>query len=71
MSRLRTRPGIPAQLLVNVLHLNERRAAGLHRRAQLQAETLRRTAELHSPAQSDLLTTVHHAVRSSIQAIVG
>ena len=71
VSRLRTRHGIPAQLLVNVLDLTERRAAELHRRARLQAETRRRTAELHSRAKSDLLATLSHEVRTPIQAIVG
>ena len=71
VSRLRTRHGIPAQLLVNVLDLTERRAAERHRRARLQAETRRRTAELHSRAKSDLLATLSHEVRTPIQAIVG
>ena len=71
VSRLRTRPGIPAQDIVNVLDLTERRAAERHRRARLQAETRRRTAELHSRAKSDLLAALSHEVRTPIQAIVG
>jgi signal transduction histidine kinase len=71
VSRLRTRRGIPAQLIVNVLDLTERRAAERHRRARLQAETRRRTAEIHSRAKSDLLAALSHEVRTPIQAIVG
>lgn len=71
MSQLRGHDGGPAQYIVNVLDLTERRAAERHRRALLEAETARRTAEELSHAKSELLAAVGHEVRTPIQAIVG
>lgn len=71
VSLLHDREGDPAQYVVNVFDLTERRAAERHRRARLEAETARRTAEEHSRAKSDLLAAVGHEARTPIQAIVG
>ena len=71
MSLLHGHDGGPAQYIVNVLDLTERRAAERHRRALLEAETARRTAEELSHAKSELLAAVGHEVRTPIQAIVG
>ena len=48
VSLLPARNGHPAQYVVNVFDLTERRAAERDRRARLEAETARRTAEEHS-----------------------
>ncbi|KAB7744303.1 GAF domain-containing protein [Nostocoides sp. F2B08] len=71
MSLLHGHDGGPAQYIVNVLDLTERRAAERHRRALLEAETARRTAEELSHVKSELLAAVGHEVRTPIQAIVG
>lgn len=71
ISLLRGRDGGPAQYVVNVLDLTERRAAESDRRARLEAETARRTAEELSHAKSELLAAVGHEARTPIQAIVG
>lgn len=63
--------GEAARYVVNVLDLTERRAAERERRARLQAETARRTAEDASHAKSELLAAVGHEARTPIQAIVG
>lgn len=70
-SLLRDREGSPLRYVVNVLDLTERRAAERERRARLQAETARRTAEELSHAKSELLAAVGHEARTPIQAIVG
>ena len=70
-SLLHDRDGAPAQYVVNVFDLTERRAAERHRRARLRAETARRTAEELSRAKSQLLAAVGHEARTPIQAIVG
>lgn len=71
VSRLHARDGSPARYIVNVLDLTERRAAEQHRRARLEAETARRTAEQLSHAKSELLAALGHEARTPIQAIVG
>lgn len=71
VSLLHGRDGAPAQYVVNVFDLTERRAAERHRRARLKAETARRTAEELSHAKSQLLAAVGHEARTPIQAIVG
>lgn len=71
VSQLRGRDGSPAQYVVNVLDLTERRAAERDRRARLEAETARRTAEELAHARSELLAAVGHEARTPIQAIVG
>ena len=71
VSLLRGRDGTPAQYVVNVFDLTERRAAEADRRARLEAETARRTAEDLAHARSDLLAAVGHEARTPIQAIVG
>jgi PAS domain S-box-containing protein len=71
VSLLHGRDGAPAQYVVNVFDLTERRAAERHRRARLEAETARRTAEELSHAKSQLLAAVGHEARTPIQAIVG
>lgn len=65
------RDGTPARYVVNVLDLTERRAAERDRRARLEAETARRTAEELSQAKSELMAAVGHEARTPIQAIVG
>ncbi len=71
VSLLHARDGGRAQYVVNVFDLTERRAAEQHRRARLEAETARRTAEQLSHAKSELLAAVGHEARTPIQAIVG
>lgn len=71
VSLLPGRNGHPAQYVVNVFDLTERRAAERHRRARLEAETARRTAEELLHAKSELLAAVGHEARTPIQAIVG
>lgn len=71
VSLLHGQLGAPAQYVVNVVDLTERRAAERHRRARLEAETARRTAEQLSRAKSDLLAAVGHEARTPMQAIVG
>ena len=70
-SQLRGRSGGPAQYVVNVFDLTERRAAERDRRARLAAETARRTAEELAHARSELLAAIGHEARTPIQAIVG
>ena len=57
--------------VVTVVDLTERRAAERERRARVEAETARRTAERLSHAKSELLAAVGHDARTPIQAIVG
>gem|GEM_PF-1966021 len=71
VSLLPGRDGSPARYVVNVFDLTERRAAERDRRARLEAETARRTAEELSHAKSELLAAVGHEARTPIQAIVG
>lgn len=71
VSLVHARDGGPAQYVVNVFDLTERRAAEQHRRARLEAETARRTAEQLLRARSALLAAVGHEARTPIQAIVG
>lgn len=71
VSLLRGRDGNPAQYVVNVFDLTERRAAERDRQARLEAETARRTAEDLVHARSALLAAVGHEARTPIQAIVG
>jgi PAS domain S-box-containing protein len=71
VSLLRGRDGSPAQYVVNVFDLTERRAAERDRRARLTAETARRTAEELAHARSELLAAVGHEARTPMQAIVG
>lgn len=70
-SLVHARDGAPGQYVVNVFDLTERRAAEQHRRARLEAETARRTAEQLLRERSALLAAVGHEVRTPIQAIVG
>ncbi len=70
-SLVHARDGAPAQYVVNVFDLTERRAAEQHRRARLEAETARRTAERLLRERSALLAAVGHEARTPIQAIVG
>ncbi|MBO1755727.1 GAF domain-containing sensor histidine kinase [Allobranchiibius sp. CTAmp26] len=65
------RDGLPSQYVVNVLDLTERRAAERDRRARLEAETARRTAEELAHARSELLAAVGHEARTPLQTIVG
>lgn len=71
VSLLRGRDGAAAQYVVNVFDLTERRAAEQDRRARLEADTARKTAEELSYAKSELLAAVGHEARTPIQAIVG
>ncbi|PKW26166.1 ATP-binding protein [Phycicoccus duodecadis] len=71
VSLVHARDGGPGQYVVNVFDLTERRAAEQHRRARLEAETARRTAEQLLRARSALLAAVGHEARTPIQAIVG
>lgn len=71
VSLLHGRDGRPGRYVVNVLDLTERRAAERHRRARIEAETARRTAEELSHAKSELLAAVGHEARTPMQAIVG
>ncbi|GAA1955386.1 hypothetical protein GCM10009798_13270 [Nocardioides panacihumi] len=71
VSLLRDRDGRPAQYVVNLFDLTERRASEQERRARLEAETARRTAEELSHARSELLAAVGHEARTPIQSIVG
>ena len=71
VSLLRDRDKSPAQYVVNVFDLTERRAAERDRRARLRAETARRTAEELAHARSELLAAVGHEARTPMQAIVG
>lgn len=71
VSLLRGHDGSPPRYVVNVLDLTERRAAERDRRARLEAETARRTAEELSHAKSELLAAVGHEARTPMQAIVG
>ena len=71
VSLLHGHDGTPSQYVVNVLDLTERRAAERDRRARLEAETARRTAEELLHARSALLAAVGHEARTPIQAIVG
>lgn len=71
VSLLGGRDGSPARYVVNVFDLTERRAAEQDRRARLEAETARRTAEELSHAKSELLAAIGHEARTPIQAIVG
>lgn len=71
VSLVHARDGAPGQYVVNVFDLTERRAAEEHRRARLEAETARRTAEQLLSARSALLAAVGHEARTPIQAIVG
>ena len=70
-SLLRSPSGSPAHLSVSWLDLTERRATERERRARLEAEVARRTAEEHSRAKSALLREVGHEVRTPIQTITG
>jgi PAS domain S-box-containing protein len=70
-SLVHARDGAPAQYVVNVFDLTERRAAEQHRRARLEAETARRTAEQLLRERSALLAAVGHEARTPMQAIVG
>jgi PAS domain S-box-containing protein len=71
LSPLHARDGERAQYVVNVFDLTERRAAEQHRRARLEAETARRTAEQMLNAKSEMLAAVGHEARTPMQAIVG
>lgn len=71
VSPLRGRDGSLLRYVVNVFDLTERRAAERDRRARLESETARRTAEELSHAKSELLAAVGHEARTPIQAIVG
>ena len=71
VSLLCGRDGSPAQYVVNVFDLTERRAAERDRRARLEAETARKTAEELAHARSELLAAVGHEARTPMQAIVG
>ena len=71
VSLLRAPDGTATRYVVNVVDLTERRAAERHRRARLEAETARRTAEELSHAKSELLAAVGHEARTPMQAIVG
>lgn len=71
VSLLRSRDGEPAQYVVNVFDLTERRAGERERRGRLEAETARRTAEELSHRKSEVLAAVGHEARTPIQAIVG
>lgn len=71
VSPLRGRDGSPAQYVVDVVDLTERRAAERERRARTEAETARRTAEDLAHARSELLAAIGHEARTPIQAIVG
>lgn len=70
-SLLRDASGAPAHLSVSWLDLTERRTIERERRARLEAEVARRTAEEHSLAKSAMLREVGHEVRTPIQTITG
>ncbi|MGG5260443.1 ATP-binding protein [Phycicoccus avicenniae] len=71
VSLVHGRDGGPAQYVVNVFDLTERRAAEQHLWARLEAETARRTAEQLLHERSALLAAVGHEARTPIQAVVG
>lgn len=71
VSVLRHRGRTPDQYVANVLDLTERRLADRERRARLEAETARRTAEELLHEKSALLAAVGHEARTPMQAIVG
>jgi PAS domain S-box-containing protein len=61
----------PRLLTMTVLDVTERLAVERAESARRVAEVAQRTAEEHSHAKSELLTTVSHEVRSPLQAIKG
>lgn len=63
--------GSPHRLCVTMLDMTARHAAEAAERARREADVARRTAEEHSHAKSELLTTVSHEVRTPLQAITG
>lgn len=63
--------GSPQRLCVTMLDMTARHAAEAAERARREADVARRTAEEHSRAKSELLTTVSHEVRTPLQAITG
>ncbi|MFQ6171388.1 ATP-binding protein [Oryzobacter sp. R7] len=63
--------GVPTAVVVTVLDLTEREAVRHAEQARREAEVARTTAERHSQAKSQLLTTVSHEIRSPLQAITG
>jgi PAS domain S-box-containing protein len=63
--------GSPQRLCVTMLDMTARHAAESAERARRDADVARRTAEEHSRAKSELLTTVSHEVRTPLQAITG
>lgn len=63
--------GSPHRLCVTMLDMTARHAAEAAERARREADVARGTAEEHSRAQSELLTTVSHEVRTPLQAITG
>lgn len=63
--------GAPHGLCVTMIDMTARDAAEAAERARREAEVARRTAEEHSRAKSELLTTVSHEVRTPLQAITG
>ena len=71
VSVLRTTAEQPAQYVVNILDLTERRQAECERQARLAAETAHRTAEELSRAKSALLASLGHEARTPMQAVVG
>lgn len=63
--------GAPHRLCVTMIDMTARDAAEAAERARREADVARRTAEEHSRAKSELLTTVSHEVRTPLQAITG
>lgn len=63
--------GAPHRLCVTMLDMTARHAAEVAELARREADVARRTAEEHSRARSELLTTVSHEVRTPLQAITG
>lgn len=71
MSLVRGASGEPYQISVTLADLTERLAARRERRARLDAEIARRSAEAASRAKSAFLSAVSHEMRTPLQAITG
>jgi signal transduction histidine kinase len=63
--------GVPVNLSVSLLDITQRRAAERDRRARLEAEVARATAEAASRAKSEFVTALNHELRTPLQAITG
>lgn len=71
MSLVRGAENEPVQLSVNMLDVTQRIAAQEERRARLEAELARRSAEAASRAKSQFLSAMSHEMRTPLQAITG